>query len=70
MGVGFVVAMFFVFGRTLGYTPSWIAPNITGLLSSAIAFLIANRNQTASPEEVAVYEQMRKAVPEDLIRGE
>ncbi len=69
MGVGFVVAMFFVFGRTIGYTPSWIAPNITGLLSSAITYLIVNRTQTASPEEIAVYSQMREPVPEAMIRG-
>lgn len=68
MAVGFVIAMFFVFGRTLGYTPSWIAPNITGLLSSALTYVIVNRTQTATEEEVAVYYSMREPVAEGRIR--
>ena len=68
MAVGFVCCMVFVFGRTKGFTPSWIAPNIVGLLTSTITYLIVNSTQTATEEEIAVYYRMREPVRPEMIK--
>lgn len=60
MALGFIAAMIFVFTRTMGVLPAWIPPNIVGLVTATVVYLVVTSNNKASPEEIAIYENMRK----------
>ncbi len=62
MSLGFICAMIFVFGRTNGFTPSWLPPNAVGLLVSFIVYIIVAKTSEPTKDELEVYSAMRKPV--------
>lgn len=62
MALGFVSAMFFVLGRSNGFTPAWIPPNMVGLVVSFVVFIIVAHTTSPTEEELAVYAAMRQPV--------
>lgn len=60
MALGFISAMIFVFGRTNGFTPAWLPPNLVGVVVSAVVFVVVASITQPTAEELAVFSAMRQ----------
>ena len=62
MIVGLVFALAVGFGRQFGYTPTWLAPNIVGLLVASIILVTVSLATTPSEKSREVFHEMSKPV--------
>ncbi|MDL2264258.1 sodium:solute symporter family protein [Synergistaceae bacterium OttesenSCG-928-I11] len=64
MSTGFISALTFILGRTWGFTPAWVPPNLVGVtVATAVFFLVAVSDRTTE-RELEVYNLMRAPDPD------
>jgi len=60
MTIGLIAAMIVGLGRTFHFTPKWLAPNVVGLVISAIILVVVSLLTEPTDEEIQFFEEIHK----------
>lgn len=70
MTVGLALTLAVGFGRQIGYTPEWLAPNVVGLVVATVIMVAVSLATRPSERGLEVYREMRQPVAEDEMGGQ